>query len=349
MPTGSPHDFSAPGIDGSPLITVLIVNYNSGARLRACLECLSGQTWRNFETIVVDNASIDGSERAAEEQGAGVTLIAAGANLGFAAGNNLGAREARGEWIAFLNPDAYAEPDWLAEFVAATRRYPWADAFGSTQIDAADPQRIDGAGDVYHVFGIAYRGHYGWPLAQLPPDGECFAPCAAAAFYRREMFERLGGFDERFFCYSEDVDLGFRLRLAGGRAVQLSAARVRHEGSGVTGRYSDFTVYHGNRNRIWTWWKNMPGIVLWPLLPAQLFVSFYLMLRSYTVGIGPSYRRAMRDGYGGLRQFSADRRRLQADRRVRLIDLARALTWSPLKVSRRQADLKPIRRADRQD
>ncbi len=326
-------------------ITVIIVNYNSGARLARCLEHLSRQTFRDFEIIVVDNASTDGSLDAALEAAPAPLLpraIRMPANSGFAAANNRAAAEARGDWLAFLNPDAYPERDWLSALMSARARYPFADAFGSTQLNADDPAVIDGAGDVVHVLGVPYRGHFGWPVERLPEDGECFAPCAAAALYRSRTFLNLGGFEERFFCYGEDVDLGFRLRLAGGRAVQVKAARVLHEGSGISGRYSDFTVYHGNRNRIWMIFRNMPGALYWPLLPARLLVDLYLCLRAFSIGSGRAYARAMLDGYRGLPQFTDDRRVLQRRRKVSVAAIARALTWSPRKVSRREADLRPI-------
>ena len=117
---------------------------------------------------------------------------------------------------------------------------------------------------------------------------------------------------------------------------------VLHEGSAVSGRYSDFTVYHGNRNKIWATYKSMPGLLYWPLLPFQLATNLYLLLRSYSVGIGPSFRRALRDGFGGLGQFRNDRRKLQRERQISALSLAKAMTWSPLKVSKREADLKPI-------
>lgn len=327
------------------MLSVIIVNYNSGARLTRCVEHLGRQSYRDFEVIIVDNASADSSlddALASAPMPLIPRAIRSATNAGFAAANNSAAREARGEWLVFLNPDAYPERDWLSALVSASARYPWADAFGSTQLNAADPTVIDGAGDVVHVLGIPYRGHFGWPADQLPEDGECFAPCAAAAMYRRRTFISLGGFEERFFCYGEDVDLGFRLRLAGGRAVQVKAARVLHEGSGVTGRYSDFTVYHGNRNRIWMTYRNMPGVLYWPLMPLRLLADLYLCLRAWSVGTGRAYTRAIWDGYAGLPAFAPDRRRLQRSRKAGLGELARALAWSPLLVSRRQASLRPL-------
>jgi len=321
----------------APRFSILIVNFNSRARLAKCLAHLERQTVSDFEVIVLDNASTDGSAAAAESAPLNLRLIRAADNLGFAAGNNRAAAEARGEWLAFLNPDAYAAPDWLAELLAATGRYPFADAFGSTQIDALDSSRLDGCGDVYHAFGIPWRGGFGRPISEIPPDGECFSPCAAAALYRHSVFDALGGFDERFFCYGEDVDLGFRLRLAGGRAVQVEKAVVHHEGSAVSGRYSDFTVYHGNRNRVWGWFKNMPLALLIPLLPFHLAANIYLLARSFSVGIGKPYWRAMVDGYGGLGPVLGERTRPASLRAI-----VRALTWSPIAVSRRAVRVSPV-------
>ena len=209
-----------------PAVTIIIVNYNAGHKLARCLAHLAKQSCRNFETIVVDNGSTDDSIAAALADGASFELIEAGKNLGFAAANNLAAKTARGEWLAFLNPDAYATPTWLEELLNAAERYPDADAFGSTQYCAENPAKLDGAGDVYHIAGVPYRGHFGWPAAKLPAEGETFAACAAAALYRRKTFDALDGFDERFFCYGEDVDLGFRLRLRGGRTIQAPKAVV---------------------------------------------------------------------------------------------------------------------------
>ena len=326
----------------APIVSILIVNYNSGDRLTRALACLQAQTFQGFETIVIDNASSDDSLARARAVAPECRFIDAGANLGFAAGNNRAAQSARGEWIAFLNPDAYADPPWLENLLAAAARYPFADAFGSTQLMDDDPARLDGAGDVFHILGIPYRGGFGAPAETIIADGECFAPCAAAALYRRSVFQALGGFDERFFCYGEDVDLGFRLRLSGGRAVQVRNAIVRHEGSGVTGRYSEFTVYHGNRNRIWATFKSMPAALYWPLTPARLAADLYLLVRAAMTGRGKAYARALIDGYGGLARFGADRRRLARSRTVPVRRLARAFAWPLSMLTRRTPDLRPV-------
>ena len=338
------HETTSAPEQAPPRYSVIIVNFNAGARLARCLDCLAAQSFRDFEIIVFDNNSRDQSIAQARERAPEARFILNPDNIGFAAANNRAAEVAAGQWLVFLNPDAYAEAEWIAALDAATYSYPGVDAFGSTQINADDPSVIDGAGDVLHILGIPYRGHFGWSTNKMPPEGECFAPCGAAAMYKKAAFDALGGFDERFFCYSEDVDLGFRLRLAGGRTVQLRNARVLHEGSGVTGRHSDFTIYHGHRNRIWMTYKNMPGLFYWPLWPLRRLADLYLLARSFSVGINKPYLKALRDGYGGLPALREDRLRLQRARRARLFDLAGAFAWSLFKVSRRQAKITPFRR-----
>jgi GT2 family glycosyltransferase len=319
-----------------PRLSVIIVNYNSGDRLGRCLAHLERQTWREFETIVIDNASEDGSEAVVEVR-PWVRLIRAETNLGFAAANNRAARLATGEWLVFLNPDAYAEHDWLEQLVAAAARHPSADAFGSTQLMANDPSRIDGAGDVFHICGVAYRGHFGWPAEKLPAEGECFSACAAAAMYRRSVFQRLGGFDERFFCYGEDVDLGFRLRLSGGRAVQACSARVLHEGSGVTGRRSDFSLYYGHRNRIWLSYKNLPDVLFWATAPLRIAFDSMMFIRFALEGRAGTYARAFWDGYVGLPALAGDRRRIQERRSISIAAVANVISWSPFRLAARRA------------
>ncbi len=320
----------------SPLISVIIVNYNAGERLQKCLEHLTKQTFKAFEVLVIDNNSQDGSADDLIFPTLDLNVTYAGENLGFAAGNNKAVKQAKGEWLAFLNPDAYAAPNWLEEFVKGMQAYPDVEAFGSAQIDALDKTRIDGAGDVYHILGIAYRGYYGWEIAKLPQDGDVFAACGAAAFYRADVFRKLGGFEARFFCYGEDVDLGYRLRLSGGRTIQLSQAIVYHEGSAISGRHSDFTIYHGHRNRIWLAYKNTPFWLYWPFIPLHFLANLYLLIRTPMFGVTRPFIKGVFDGYKGLGQFKLDRQTLLANRKVTYADLIRSMECSPFKVLTRK-------------
>ena len=291
---------------------------------------------------VVDNASSDRTVELVRTAGGRAELIVNERNLGFAAANNRAAELAQGDWLVFLNPDAYAEENWLQRLVDASRRRPGVDAFGSLQLNAGDPTVIDGAGDVLHAFGIAYRGHFGWPASTAPDEGECFSACAAAAMYRKSEFDALGGFDESFFCYGEDVDLGMRLRMKGGRSVQVADAHVLHEGSAITGRHSAFTVYHGHRNRIWLVRKNFPSLLYWGGIPLRLALDLALLFKMALIGEASVYVRALRDGYFGGGQIrksnSVNRRRSKMNAR----ELAVLMAWSPVSLIRRKTNLRPI-------
>ena len=133
-----------------PVISVIIVDFNSGNRLQKCLKHLKNQSYKNFEVIIVNNGSEKYSVQDLEALNLNLKLIDTNENLGFAAGCNLAAKAANGDWLAFLNPDAYAVESWLNEFITAANRYVDVQAFGSTQINANNPKVIDGAGDVYH-------------------------------------------------------------------------------------------------------------------------------------------------------------------------------------------------------
>ncbi len=331
----------------APFVSILIVTYNAGPHLGRCLEALSQQTYTDFEVIIVDNGSTDGWIEATKPFPPFVTFIESGANLGFAAGNNFAAKHAKGDWFATLNADAYPAPEWLDRLVEATDRYPWATVFGSTQLLEARPELLDGSGDSYHPLGLAWRGNRLRPVGTAPPDGEVFGPCAAAALYRRDVFEEVGGFDERFFCYYEDVDLAFRLRLMGRRSVQVRSACVRHVGSAVTGEGSDFARYHVARNRFWMVLRDTPGGLMWVVLPSFLAFQFIRLLVAPLVGDGMIRVRAIRDAMIQLPAVLRQRNGLHSRRRANALNIARAMTWSPYKLLTGTTDVRPLHGADR--
>lgn len=322
-------------------VRVVIVNYNGAGCLPRCLAALAAQTFAGFEAVVVDNASTDGSAGLPLPDGR-FRWLRLGRNAGFAAGNNRGAEGFGGRWVVTLNPDAFAEPSWLERLMAAAERHPDATMLGSTQLDGADDGRLDGAGDCYLAAGLMWRGGYGRPAAELPPEGEVFGPCAAAAAYRRDVFEAAGGFDESFFCYCEDVDLAFRLRLAGGHCVQVADAVVHHLGSAISGRASPFTHYHSARNRLWVFVKNMPGPAFWLLLPVHAAASLALLAWAAWRGHGDAVRRGLADGVAGLPAVWRERRRIQAGRRQTVAAILGAISWSPLALLRRRPRVRPL-------
>jgi GT2 family glycosyltransferase len=299
-------------------VAVVIVNYNGGAYLPQALASLARQTVAPARVIVVDNASTDGSAEGLERHYAGVELIRLTENVGFAAANNRGVRAAADcAWVALLNPDAFPEPGWLEQLLDAAEREPGYSFFASRLLLADEPEKVDGTGDVYHVSGLAFRRDHGRPAAKATrPQEEVFAPCAAAALYRRDAFLEAGGFDERYFAYLEDLDLAFRLRLAGHRCLYVPDSIALHHGSAIAGRTSDFTIYHSHRNLVWTYAKNMPSPLLWLYLPQHLLVNAAALVAYSVLGQGRTIVRAKRDALRALPDVLADRRRLQRDRRI---------------------------------
>ena len=307
-------------------VTVVVVNWNSGALLQECLNRLSRQTVMPQRVLVVDNASSDNSAACALPF-PGVTLLQMNANLGFAAGNNRALVECGTEFVALLNPDAFPEPDWLERLLAAASSHPDVAAFGSRQLCHGNLEVLDGIGDSYHMSSLVWRVRHGarQQAGDLVPR-EIFSPCAAAALYRRHALVSVGGFDEDFFCYVEDVDLGFRLRLMGHKAMYVPDAVVHHVGSATTGgQNSDFSVYHGHRNLVWTFVKNMPGALFWLLLPLHLLLNLAMLARFMARGQGGVLLRAKRNAIKGLPQAWAKRRKIQTGRAASIREIWQVL------------------------
>lgn len=328
----------------APAVSVVIVAYNCADTLDACLGSLAEQTWQDFEVVLVNNASPQGEAAECAARRPFVRLVEAGANLGFAGGVNLGARAAKGRWLALLNPDAFAAPNWLEALLEAARRFAPYRVFTSRQLMDDDPTILDGLGDVMSGPGIPYRGGYKRPDPGNTAEGEVFSPCGGAMMIDRDLFLEMGGLDEAFFCYCEDVDLGYRLQLAGEGTLLVPQAVVRHVGSASSGgRRSEFAVFHGVRNRFWVLVKNTP----WTLLPVVLPLH---MLAIALIACFPEQRsslavtwRGLGAAIRGLPAVLKSRRRIQAGRRVGTLALVRAMTWNPADLYARRAVIRPPR------
>ena len=305
----------APGVAD---VTVIIINWNAGSLLRNCLEHLRRQTLQPAQVIVVDNASTDQSLVLPQELLAweALDIQRMGCNVGFAAGNNHALKQCTTEFVALLNPDAFAAADWLAHLRAAADQNPQAAAFGSRQLSHELPDMLDGTGDCYHASGLAWRQHHGHRQSAAHLQArDIFATCAAAALYRRSAVAAVHGFDESYFCYHEDVDLGFRLRLLGHTARYVPQAVVRHVGSATTGgQRSEFATYHGHRNMVWTFVKNMPGPLLWALLTMHLAANVASLVGLSLRGQGRTALRAKWHALRGLRRVLRQRQGIQAQR-----------------------------------
>jgi GT2 family glycosyltransferase len=218
--------------------------------------------------------------------------------------------------VPLLNPDAFPDQHWLEALLSAARENHEYDVFGSKLVNAADPTLLDGVGDAYHMSGRVWRMGHGAPVSSFSEQAcEVFSPCAAAALYRRSVLLEVGGFDEDYFCYVEDVDIGFRLRLAGYKAMYVPDAVVQHVGSATTGgQHSDFSVYHGHRNLVWTFVKDMPGILFWLLLPLHVAMNLVTLVVFALRGQGRVILRAKWDAIKGLPKMWRKRKAIQSAR-----------------------------------
>jgi N-acetylglucosaminyl-diphospho-decaprenol L-rhamnosyltransferase len=209
---------------------------------------------------------------------------------------------------------------------------------------AEDPTLLDGLGDVMTVFGIPYRGGYLSPDRGQAREGEVFSPCGAAMMIERALFLDLGGFDEQFFCYGEDVDLGYRLQLRGEPTLLVPQAVIHHVGSASSGgRKSEFAVFHGTRNRFWVLFKNTPAVLLPLVVPLHMMALVLIYLRKEN---RPHIRliwRAVRAAFAGAPAVFRTRKSVQAMRRASVAAIARAWTWNPRDLSGRRPVIRPLR------
>ena len=327
----------------APWVSIIIVNYNAGAFLQKAIDKVAEQSDQGFELILLDNASTDGSlETLRTDHIPNYKLIKLEENVGFAAGNNLAAKQASGEWIALLNPDTEAKPDWLAEFKNAVTAHPGVKMFAGATINTSNQDILDGAGDCYHFLGVPWRGGYSRPVHELPGVGDCFSACGASALIHRATFLDMGGFDESFFCYCEDVDLGFRLRLEGGRCLFWPAAAIYHYGSGTTSVASPFSVRHGTRNRLWTFVKNMPPIALFLLFPLHILLSFAFIGRAFMKGRGKPTLFGFIEGLKGLPAIWRARKSVQERRKLNSWQICRQMSWNIWLMLTRRSDVRPL-------
>ncbi|MFM0737766.1 glycosyltransferase family 2 protein [Paraburkholderia xenovorans] len=317
--------------DVKPTVSVVIVNYNGGQLLNECVQSLRGQTYPIERILIVDNASTDGS-LAVVEMFPGVEKMPLGYNSGFAEGNNVAFERCDTDFVALLNPDAIADPHWLEELIATAAQHPEAGSFGCRQMQPGTDGLLDGTGDVYHASGLVWRRGYNRPMrARDLEAAPIFSACGGAVLYRTLAIKAAGGFDSRFFCYVEDVDLGFRLRLAGWQCRYVPSALVYHVG-GVSsgGPQSEFSLYHGHRNLVWTFVKNMPGFLFWLFLPSHIALNVATVVIFAARGYGRILLKAKYDAVRGLSDMIRARKDLQANRKVGALSILKALDYSPI-------------------
>lgn len=295
-------------------VAVIIVNWHSEKLLAQVLAALNEQSRIPDQVVVVDNGSSEPIPIEVFNKNPACVIRMSG-NMGFAAANNRAIEQMTGsDWIALLNPDAVPDKNWLKLLLTAAENNPEASAFGSKQLMANDHSLVDGLGDVYHVCGAAWRACHGRPDQSSSNDvREIFSPCAAAAMYKRSALINAGGFDEDFFCYFEDVDLGFRMRLLGYKLMLAPEAIVYHSGGATSGgNQSDFAVYHGQRNMVWAFFKNMPTIYLFIYIFEHLLFNFASIVYFAIKGQGSIVLKAKWDALLGLPRILRKRGSIQS-------------------------------------
>jgi len=319
-------------------VGLVIVSYNAAPYLDRCLSAVAAQARPPDRVVLVDNGSNDGSlevaRSAARRLHMPLEIVLPGRNLGFAAANNRAVELLEDcDFVATLNPDAFPETGWLAAMVATAGDHPEAASFASRLMMPGDPAHVDGSGDVYHASGLAWRHAHGERASEvgdLLQARDVFAACAAAALFRRDDWVRAGGFDERYFCYAEDVDLGFRLQLLGRRCRYVPEAVAVHVGSASSGVDSAFAVYHGHRNLEWTFVKDMPGALLVRYLPLHVVGSVGSIVWHAAHGRARAILSAKWDALRGLPAVWRARKQVQRARVADAASIAAVIDRSPL-------------------
>ena len=297
-------------------VSVVIPNWNGKHHLATCLDSLRQQTLPPEEVIVVDDASSDGSVEFLRESYPWVTVIARRLNGGFTSTVNAGVAACRGTFVALLNNDTELHPEWLARMVQTLKAHEVAGSAACKMVRFHDRSVLDGAGDFLSRAASPYTRGFG-----EPDDGRysvresIFGACAGAALYRRQVFDSVGGLDEDFIVYYDDVDLAFRAQLAGFTCVYEPAAVCYHKRGATTGSNA---IRLQERNLTAVHLKNLPGPLLLIGFPVLLFSRFRRLYRLVREGAG---RPALRGTLQGLRlipRMLAKRRQVQRSRRVSL-------------------------------
>jgi len=338
----------------SPLVSIIIVNYNGEKFLKKCLSSIKRQTYSDFEIIIVDNGSTDGSVKFVKREYLGsVRLIENSQNLGFGKGNNQGIMISKGEYVALLNNDTEVEPNWLSELVKVAQSDKRIGMCASKIILGDNQAQIDAAGHLIYPDGLNRgRGHREKDVGQYDIKEEVLFPSACAAIYSRDMLDEIGLFDEDFFAYGDDTDIGIRARLMGWKCIYVPTAVVYHYHSATLGNYAPLKAYLVERNRVWVLLKYFPFSTI---IVSPYFTLQRLILQAYgsIMNIGAAGKfseefskkqllliliRAYISAFGGLRKVLRQRREIMRRRKVSNIDFRKWL--SEFRISARELALK---------
>jgi GT2 family glycosyltransferase len=305
---------------------VIVVNTNDRHHLEKCLPSLLAQDYPDFEVLIVDNASSDGSPSWLAEAFPTVKVIRNRENLGYTGANNAGVRQATGRYVAIMNPDTSVEQDWLTEIIRVLEADPDAGVATPKIVMMGDPQRINTCGNDLHFTGLTLCRGLGAHRDAFSGVSEVSAVSGAAFVMSRELFEGLGGFDEEFFLYMEDTDLSWRTRLAGYRCLCVPSSVVLHD---YALRFGPRKVFYQERNRYQMWLKGWRWGTWCVLLPALLLAE--VVTWAFVLFRQPGQARNKLRAYAWIVRHWGDimarRRRTQALRRVPDRELLAGCTW----------------------
>ena len=268
------------------------------AFLDSVLASLEGQTLSNFEVILVDNGSTDGSCSFVTANYPWVHLIELSENFGFCGAVNAGIRAAKAPYVLLLNNDTEVKEDFVEEMLAAIRRHKNAFSCGARMVQYHDRDRLDDVGNYYCALGWSFARGRGKDIHAYETEDKIFSACAGAAIYRKKIIEKIGYFDEEHFAYLEDTDIGYRARIYGYENWYAPKAIVYHVGSGTSGsRYNQFKTRYSSRNNIYLIYKNMPLLQIILNLPF-LAVGFLIKFLFFAVkGMGKEYAAGIKNGF----------------------------------------------------
>ena len=279
-------------------VSVVIPNFNGIAFLDSVLASLEGQTLSDFEVILVDNGSTDGSCSFVTANYPWVHLIELTENFGFCGAVNAGIRAAKAPYVLLLNNDTEVKEDFVEEMLAAIRRHKNAFSCGARMVQYHDRDKLDDVGNYYCALGWSFARGRGKDIHAYETEDKIFSACAGAAIYRKKIIEKIGYFDEEHFAYLEDTDIGYRARIYGYENWYAPKAIVYHVGSGTSGsRYNQFKTRYSSRNNIYLIYKNMPFLQIilnFPFLVAGFLIKFLFFA---VKGMGKEYAAGIKNGF----------------------------------------------------
>lgn len=279
-------------------VSVIIPNYNGAQYINKCIESIYEQVKHKKNIIVVDNHSSDNSIAEINKTFSDITIVANDKNVGFAAAVNIGIMLCDTEYVILLNNDAFVRSDFIRPLYEMINSDKSIFSVSSKMLQYSNPSLIDDAGDHFTLMGWAYKAGDGDRSEQHNKEKVIFSSCAGAAIYRRNVFEEMGYFDEKFFAYLEDVDIGFRANLFGYRNVYCPQAEVLHIGSATSGsvKHSEFKVRISSRNNVYLIVKNLPLILLIIHFPLYLIGFIIKLCYFIRLGYGKPYLLGLLEG-----------------------------------------------------